>query len=61
MRSTMPAFSFSILLSSSANICAEASRFGLNRTRRRVPSANRTSAAHLAAGFRHFVPSSVSG
>jgi len=31
---------------------AAASRFGEKRTRFRVPSANRTSAAHFAAGLR---------
>jgi len=47
-----PAFPFSIRLRRSANICAAASRFGEKRTRFRVPSANRTSAAHFAAGLR---------
>ena len=35
--------------------------FGENRTRFRRPSANTTSAAHFAAGFRNFVPSFDNG
>lgn len=56
-----PAFSFSIRLSRSASIWAAAALFGDSRTRLRRPSANRTSAAHLAAGLRYFAPSPVSG
>ncbi|WP_261360898.1 hypothetical protein [Gemmata massiliana] len=40
---------------------AEASRFGLNRTRLRRPSANRTSAAHFADGLRYCLPFSDTG
>jgi hypothetical protein len=57
----MPAFSSSIFFNRSASMTAAAASLGENRTRFRRPSANATSAHHLAVGFKYCVPSFVSG